>query len=75
MTVKLHKVTIFAVSTGTIDYEELDQLKEYCDQNGPCISSVETVEFDREWCDDDPLNQLSNLGNRAFLDTQMKKDG
>lgn len=70
--IQLHKVTIFVVSDGVSDEDSLDKLHGDCSHNcGAHILGVETVEFNREWNDDDPLNKTSNVTNRAYLDTQM----
>ena len=72
--IQLHKVTIFVVSADDIlnDSNPLDKLHGDCYHNsGAKILEIETVEFDREWTEDDPLNKTSNVTNRAYLDEQM----
>lgn len=73
MNVKLHKVTLFVVSTGNSDVESLDQLHGDCYHNSGCrIVEIQTAEFDREWSDDDLLNKTTTMENRALLESLVK---
>ncbi len=71
MTVKLHKVTIFVVDHGDGDeHNGLDKLTgDMAHNSGSRIVETQTVEFDREWSDDDSLNMVSTLNNRALLES------
>jgi len=68
MSVKLHKVTIFVVDAGHDD-NPLDELYGDCCHNGFAkIVEVQTVEFDRKWDDDDPLNNTIVMNSRSTLE-------
>lgn len=74
--VKLHKVTIFVVDTGNLDEQALDKLQGDCHHNcGAHIVEIKTAELNRSWNDDDPLNQTSNITNRNFLESIIRKHG
>jgi len=68
--VKLHKVTVYVVEPGGISDEIfLDRLYGDCAHNAHAnILKVETVDFDREWTEGDPLNMTYNLENREYLE-------
>lgn len=69
MTVKLHKVTVYVVDTGNPDEDGLAQLQGDVSHNSKArIHYIKTVKFDREWSEDDPLNQTTTLNDRAMLD-------
>ncbi len=74
--VKLHRVTMWVVDTGDDVSEDAVEQVRYAmeDRDFPIasITEVRTVEFDREWDDDDPLNNTENLANHAMLEGMME---
>lgn len=80
MNVKLHKVTVFVVSPGNGDEDPLEKLIGDCYHN--CFSHItetQTVEFDREWSENDPLNKTGIFMDRELLesliDIRLEKTG
>jgi len=70
--VKLHKVTLFVVDTGSGENSGLEQLQgDMYHNSGSRIVEIQTAEFDREWSDDDPLNKTTNMDNRAWLENTI----
>ena len=67
MSVQLTKVTLFVVDSDS--FGGLNRLLGDCSHNpGVCLAVGQTVQFDREWSDDDPLNQTTTRRDRALLE-------